>query len=142
MINRPLAFLDSNRELRQLADKAQQLRKLQGQYAQLVPSALLPSSRVLDLDQTQLTIAADNGATAAKLRHSCQDLIESFQKSGLNLTEIRIKVLVDPTPSIEIVEPRLISQAARQELTHLADSLQESPLKTSLQRLALKSKTG
>jgi hypothetical protein len=140
VINRPFAFLDSNRELRQLADKAQQLQKLQRQYAQLVSAALLPTSRVQRLDQTVLTIAADNGATAAKLRHTSYDLIEAFQKLGLTLTEIRIKVQVEVTPPIAVVPPRVISNEARQELTDLANTLQDSPLKASLNRLAQKCK--
>jgi len=142
VINRPLAFLDSNRELRQLAEKVQQLKKLQQQYTQLAPAALLLNSRVLSVNQTQLTIAADNGVTAAKLRHSSQDLIELFQMKGFNLTSIQIKVQPDVTPPFEVVTPRLISQTARQELTNLAGCLKDSPLKSSLQRLALKSKIG
>lgn len=140
MINHPLAFLDCNRELQQFAVKAQQLEKLQQHYAQIVPTGLLLSSRVFNFDQTLLTLTADNSVTAAKLRHSSQDLMEAFQKIGLNLTEIRIKVQPNVSPLIDEVIPRIISPAARQELSNLADSLQDSPLKTSLQRLALNSK--
>jgi hypothetical protein len=140
VINRPLAFLDTSRELRLLTAQAQQLRKLQRQYAQIVPAALKPSSQVLRLDQTVLTIAANNGATAAKLRHISHDLIESFQQFNLALTEIKIKVQVDSNAPAEISTPRLISNEAGQELSNLADRLQDSPLKSALKRLALKSK--
>jgi hypothetical protein len=138
--NQPLAFLDASRQLRLLTEQAQLLKKCQRQYAQLIPAALLPSSRVLRLDQTVLTIAADNGATAAKLRHISHDLIESFQKLNVQLTEIKIKVQVDNSAPVEIPTPRLISNEAGQELSNLANRLPDSPLKAALKRLALKSK--
>jgi hypothetical protein len=138
--NQPLAFLDASRQLRLLTEQAQLLKKCQRQYAQLIPAALLPSSRVLRLDQTVLTIAADNGATAAKLRHISHDLIESFQKFNVQLTEIKIKVQVDNSAPVEIPTPRLISNEAGQELSNLANRLPDSPLKAALKRLALKSK--
>jgi hypothetical protein len=140
VINRPLTFLDASRQLRLLTEQSQLLKKCQRQYAQLIPAALLPSSRVLRLDQTVLTIAADNGATAAKLRHISHDLIESFQKLNVQLTEIKIKVQVDNSAPVEIPTPRLISNEAGQELSNLANRLPDSPLKAALKRLALKSK--
>ena len=140
MPHRLNAFLASTSELRQLSSKAEQVTALQRQYERLAPPTLLKCSRVLQLRQQVVVIAADNGAIASKLRQMTAELISLFQARGCEVTGIQIKVQVaNPTPVIP-PKPRQLGKAAQDALNELDENLAESPLKTALRRLAKRAK--
>jgi hypothetical protein len=130
------AFLASTDELRQLSSKAKQVNALQQHYELLAPPALLQGSRILQLRQQVVVIAADNGAVAAKLRQMTGELISLFQARGCEVTGIQIKVQVTAPPPVGSPQPRILSKAAQDTLAKLEESLADSPLKTALRRLA------
>ncbi len=138
MPHRLNAFLASNIELRQLSSKAEQLSAMQRHYALIAPPSLQGSSRVLQLRQQVVIIAAYNGAVAAKLRQMTAELISLFQARGCEVTGIQIKVQVTAPPPARPSKPRKLSKVARDALSSLGENLADSPLKSALQRLGQK----
>jgi hypothetical protein len=130
------AFLASTNELRQLSRKAEQAAALQRQYELIAPPTLLQCSRILQLRQQVIVIAADNGAVASKLRQMTSELISLFQARGCEVTGIQIKVQVTVPPFVGSSKPRVLGQAAQDALGKLEDGLPDSPLKTALRRLS------
>jgi hypothetical protein len=130
------AFLASNLELRQLSSKAEQLTALQRHYEFLAPPSLLPCSRILQLREKVVVIAADNGAVAGKLRQMTTELISLFQARGCEVTGIQIKVQVTALPPVGASEPRVLGKVAQDALNKLEEKLADSPLKTALKRLS------
>ncbi|HLP98349.1 MAG TPA: DciA family protein [Sideroxyarcus sp.] len=135
MPHRLNAYLASNHELRQFSNKAKQLAALQQHYESITPPALSRSSRVWQLHQQTLIIAANNGAVAAKLRQMSTELISLFQAMGCEITGIQIKVQVTVPPRRAKSEPRKLGKTAQDALGKLGDRLADSPLKTALERL-------
>lgn len=136
MPHRLNAFLASNTELRQLSRKAEQVTALQRHYELLAPPSLLQGSRILQIKQQVVIIAADNGAVAGKLRQMTDELISLFQARGCEVTGIQIKVQVTTPPPVGSSEPRILGKAAQDALHKLEENLADSPLKTALKRLS------
>lgn len=109
---------------------------MQKHYELIVPHSLQGSSRMLQLRQQLVVIAADNGAVAAKLRQLSAELISLFQARGCEVTGIQIKVQVTTPTRIVPPEPRKLGKSARDALNELDENLADSPLKTALRRLA------
>ena len=135
MPHRLKAILASHIELRQLSRKAEQLTALQRNFELLAPPSLLQCSRILQLRDQVVVIAADNGAVAAKLRQMTAELISLFQARGCEITGIQIKVQVNVPPSVTPTEPRILSKTAQDALNKLGENLPDSPLRTALRRL-------
>lgn len=129
------SYLASNLELRQLSSKAGQLAALQRHYETIAPASLALNSRILRLQQQTMTIAANNGAIATKLRQMAPELISLFQARGCEVTVIQIRVQVMSSPRITPPTPRKMSISARDALNELDANLAESPLKSALRRL-------
>lgn len=136
MSKRISSFLDTNQGLRQLSRKIAQLRALQRQYEQGAPSALVRASRVMQLEQQILTISADNGAVATKLRQIAPNLAQMFQDGGHEVTGIQVRVQVTSPPETYRSPPATVSATGQQRLADLAEQLPDSPLKNALRRLA------
>ena len=130
------SYFGSSRELRQLSQKAAQLLELERCYKQIIPPSLGRASRVMQLEQQTLTISADNGAVAAKLRQLAPQLTQLFQDGGHEVTGIQVRVQVALSPQIYRSSPATVSATGRQRLADLAEKLPDSPLKNALQRLA------
>ncbi len=136
MPHRLKAFLASTNELRQLSRKAEQVTALQRHYELLVPPTLLQCSRILQLRQQVVIIAADNGAVASKLRQMSDELISLFQARGCEVTGIQIKVQVTVPPLVGSSKKRILGKTAQDALEKLEENLPDSPLKTALRRLS------
>ncbi len=140
MTQRLNSYLATTPELRQLSRKAELLLTLQRYYVQQAPATLARASHVQQLEQQVLTLAADNGAVAAKLRQIAPDLALLFQKGGFEVTGIRIHVQVAVAAIRQKVKKPSISEESRKKLFETSNSLDDSPLKNVLQRLAHKLK--
>jgi hypothetical protein len=136
--NRLNTFFTSTRELNQLKDKARQLMALQQQLEQVVPASLRRGCRVLKLDQHTLTVAADNGAIAAKLRQMTAEMAAQLQAKGCEVTVIQVQVQVNAPPYTPPPKPRSLSQSGKNQLAQFAAQLSDSPLKDALRRLSKK----
>ena len=138
MSKRLNSYFGANQELRQLSLKAGRLLALQRHYEQIAPPSLMRASRVLQLEQQTLTLAANNSAMAAKLRQLAPDMIQLFQKRGCEVTRIQVRVQVTMPPAIRTSAAVSLSATGRERLVELAVELPDSPLKSALQRLAKK----
>jgi len=136
------SFLSSNQELRQLSGKVRQLRALQVQYEQVTPPSLLRASRVMQIEQNVLIVAANNNAVAAKLRQMTPDLVRQLQLNGSEVTGIQVRVQVTSPPIPRASIPSSVSNSGKQQLNDLAETLGDSPLKSAIQRLAGNKKSG
>lgn len=138
MSQRLNSYFDASQELRQLSRKIGQLLALQRHYEQIAPPSLARTSHVMQLDQKILTLVADNGAVAAKLRQLAPRLAQLFQQGGHEVTAIQVKVQVALPPIAPTTSPVALSSTGQKRLMASAEKLPDSSLKNALQRLAKK----
>lgn len=121
--------------MRQLSHKVEQLRVLQRQYELCIPPSLTRSSRVMQLEQQTLVLAADNGAVAAKIRQLAPHLAQLFLDSGHEVTGIQVKVQVAWPSAVRISAPPARA-GGQKKLINSIRQMADSPLKKALQKLA------
>lgn len=141
MSQRLNSLIASSHALRLIANKAQQLLALQQHYEQVVPPALRRASRVMQLDQQTLVIAAFNSPIAAKLRQLAPDIVQRLQQCGHEVTVIQIRVQVGYPPPVATISAPVLSSTGKHHLNELAETLPESALKAALQSLIHHSKS-
>jgi hypothetical protein len=131
-------LLNGNQELRPLLAKAQALSALQRHFISVAPPHLAQSSQVqvLGLQLGTLSIAVANATVAAKLRQLAPELTIMMQNRGCEVSGIRVKVQVSfdrlqPKPA-----PHKLSKTAQNALNELSLSLNDSPLKLALEKMA------
>lgn len=131
-------LLNGNQELRPLLAKVQALSALQRHFINVAPAHLAQPGQiqVLGLQLGILSIAAANATIAAKLRQLAPELAVMMQDKGCEVSGIRVKVQVSfdrlqPRPA-----PHKLSKTAQHALNELSTSLNDSPLKLALKKLA------
>jgi hypothetical protein len=131
-------LLNENQELLPLLAKARALSALQRHFISVAPPNLAQSSQVqvLGLQLGTLSIAVANAAVAAKLRQLAPELAVKMQSRGCEVSGIRVKVQV----SFDRPQPRPtrheLSKTAQNALNELSTSLNDSPLKLALEKMA------
>ena len=130
------ALFRDNAELHALANEAGKFTGLQKIWDGIVPEALRPYTRAGGVKHRRLTVFADNGAIAAKLKLLTPNLLKNLQNKGVEVTSIRIEVQVQSQRRTAPLVARTISGQAADTLSQLADNLPDSPLRQALQRLA------
>ena len=127
-------LLDSLPELQSLNRELRQLAALQNALAELLPGNLATSSGVALAKAGELTLFADNGAVAAKLKHMAPRILESLRQREFEITGIHVQVQVrirdNPLPQKQIS----LSPEARTAIDLLSERLDASPLKSALKR--------
>jgi hypothetical protein len=103
---------------------------------QVIPPSLRRGCHVMQFDQNKLTLAAENGAIASKLRQMTTELVSKLHDIGHEVTLIQVVVQVSTPPYIPPSEKRVVSVSGKNQLTKLANELADSPLKDALNRLA------
>lgn len=130
------SLLSSNPELRPLLSKAQALSALHSHLIGVAPPLLVQSAQVLGLQLGTLSIAVANATIAAKLRQLAPELVVKLQNRGCEVSGIRVKVQVSFDRGKPRPAPRKLGKAAQNALNGLCLTLNDSPLKTSLARMA------
>jgi hypothetical protein len=130
------ALFRNNAELHALADAAGKVTGLQKVWAEVVPETLSPHTRAGGLKHRRLTVFADNGAVAAKLKLLSPNLLKNLQNKGLEVTSIRIEVQVQSKRRARPASARTLSSGAASSLSQFAEQLPDSPLRDALRRLA------
>ena len=142
MATEPIAkLLGDNADLRPLSERLELIKRLQKRYRTLVPEGFAAASRVCAIDGTTVVICAASGPVAAALRHLAPRLLDglrtvrrnSKQQRDQELTAIRIEVQVDVPPPKRAVKAR--GTMPRERLASLADKMDDSPLKETLERI-------
>jgi hypothetical protein len=136
-------LLSENAELLPLARRLERIKRLQRRYRTVAPAQLAEASRVCAIDGTTVVVFATSGPVAAALRQIAPRLLEGLRtmarKSSKHpedqeLNSIRIEVQVkDGTPRRPVPAR---SDLPRERLGKVAEGLQDSPLKETLERLA------
>ena len=134
-------LLDENAELRPLAERLLQIKRLQKRYRTLAPEELGNASRVCAIDGTTVVIGASSGPVAAALRHLAPRLLEGLRtvrssskhSRDQELTSLRIEVQVEVPVRKRTVVAR--GEMPREKLAGLAEGLSDSPLKETLERI-------
>jgi hypothetical protein len=125
-----------NAELATLSDRASKLTASQKIWNSAVPDAVRPFTRAGALKHKRLTVYADNGAVAAKIKLLLPSLLIKLQKQGLEVTAIRIEVQVKSAPRKTGRPARILTAQAASNLQALATRLGDSELGAALARLA------
>lgn len=128
-------LIDRLPQLQSLNRQVRRLLALQDILTEVLPDSLASSTTVALSTADELTLFADNGATAAKLKQLAPRILNSFQQRRHEVTAIRVQVQVrihhNPLPQKQIS----LSPIARQALSELSATLDPSPLKSALERL-------
>lgn len=130
------SLLRGSPELRELSGQARELAHLQKIWEQAVPDALRPFTRAGGFKHRRITVFADNGAVAAKLKLLSASLLKTLQNKGLEVTSIRVEVQVQSRPQARPGLQRHLTPEAASCLENLAEHLPDSPLRNALQRLS------
>ena len=138
MVQQFKSLLSGNPELRQLLVKAQTLSALQRHFISIVPPHLAQPSQVLGLQSGVLSVAVGNAAIAAKLRQLAPELVVKLQNRGCEVNGIRVKVQVSFPRNRPAATPRKLGKKAMDALDELSRTLEDSPLRLALKKLAEK----
>lgn len=130
------ALFKENAELVTLSERANNLTASQKIWNSAVPDALRPFTRAGAVKHKRLTVYADNGAVAAKIKFLLPSLLIGLQKQGLEVTAIRIEVQVKSAPRKPGQKARTVPAQAAANLQALATKLGDSELGAALSRLA------
>lgn len=122
--------------LQTLSAQAEYLNTLQSTWETAIPPSLKRHCRAGFLSDQCLTVFANNGAVAAKLKLLASGLMTKLQAQGLEVTAIRVEVQVISEPKKPVRAPRSLGAQAVSSLRRLADSLPDSPLRDALVRLS------
>ncbi|MEO8103365.1 MAG: DUF721 domain-containing protein [Betaproteobacteria bacterium] len=133
------ALMRDNEAIAPIHDRLQRISRLQHSFADALPPGLSASCRVAAVEGSTLIIATANGAVAAKLKQMLPRLLEKFRQNKTQEQEVTvISVLVQPDyfqpePAPRSGPPREPMPTAM--LTELAESLEDSPLKTTIEKI-------
>ncbi|HYG32228.1 MAG TPA: DciA family protein [Methylophilaceae bacterium] len=133
------SLFNDNAELAALAGRADSLAVSQKFWRAVVPDPLKLFTQAGGIQHKRLTVYADNGAIAAKVKLSLPSLLIKLQKQGLEVTSIRVEVQVKSSPRKLAKQPRSISAQTSSRLRALAQELDGSALGEALARLARRS---
>lgn len=128
------SFLTSTTSLAALAERVAHVSELQRWWERLAPAPLAQMCRVSGMQDRILVLYANNGAIAAKARQLAPTVLEKFQKRGVEVTAILVRVQADFRPPRERPPKTLrLGAAGAASLRQLAVQLEESPLKRALE---------
>jgi hypothetical protein len=119
-----------------VAARARALLRVQAALDRALPAALAGHVRVMLLENGVLSLAADSGAVASRLRQQTDAVIAALGKRGVEARGVRISVnpelLARYTPPVEKAG---VPRAALDGLAHLNAEIEDGPLKEALGRL-------
>jgi hypothetical protein len=136
-------LLGESAELRPLQERLDLINRLQRRFRTLLPEELKPACRVGAIDGTTVVVCATSGPVAAALKQIAPRLLVGLQgfldnslkvHENQQLTAIRVEVQVATRPIRRPVPAR--SELPADKLEKVAKALEDSPLKTTLQRIA------
>lgn len=130
------ALFKEDAELVALSGHADSLTVSQKIWATSAPDSLKQFTQAGSVKHKRLTVYADNGAVAAKVKLLLPSLLTKLQKQGLEVTSIRVEVQVKSSPRKTVKPARHISPGASSSLENLANGLPACALRDALLKLA------
>jgi hypothetical protein len=130
-------ILGAENALGNLAAASRRVEQLQRIYVDAVPAALSRSSRVGWARAGVVSVIANNGAVAAKLRQLKPRILEDFKRHGIEFNSMRIEVQVDAARvDTGTRTPKPLTGKAVAAIEEALQSVPQSPLREALRRLA------
>lgn len=133
--------LGDSAEVRLIADRLEQIKRLQKRFRTIAPESLAAASRVCAIDGTTVVVCTASGPVAAALRHLAPRLLAGLRGAQARkhprdqeLNSIRIEVQVEAPAPRRVVKPR--GELPFEKLAVLSEKLADSPLKDELARIA------
>ena len=146
-VNSYLKLLEKTPEYKDVFSLAQQLHSNQLLFSKLVPLHLAQHCTVGQITQGKLTIMAENGAIAHKLKQISPSLLLKLQELGWEVTAIQILVQAyqmnrntKPLP-LERPPKMKLSQTGKDCLRQLAATLPNSEFKNTINSFLNKHQT-
>jgi hypothetical protein len=140
-INFYLGAMRLTPEHQRLFSYMDQLTAMHQAFLKIAPPQLAQRCALGGFSEGNLTICADNGAIAAKLRQTLPSLLLKFHAVGYEVTAIRITVQANYRNNRGrgiTGKKHGIGQAGMESLNELAAGLPQSPLKTAVESLLKK----
>lgn len=140
-VNSYLNLLGKTPEYKNLFSLAQQLCANQLTFSRLIPAHLAPHCNLSQISNGRLTIMAENGAIASKLKQISPSLLLKLQELGWEVTAIQILVQAHyiakntkPLADKGYIKKKIkLSPAGKDSLSQLAATLPDSELKNTIQ---------
>lgn len=124
-------------ELGSIAVASRRVALMQRVYLEAVPRDLSNSSRIGWARGAVLTVIADNGAVAAKLRQLGPRILKHLHHSGFEFNSMRIDVQVGQNAfSLPYSPHKSLSKNALSAIEDTIERLDDSPLRSALTRLS------
>lgn len=127
-----------NSQLYNIAQRAQKLNHLNFILQQIMPPQFSAHCQLANISNQTIIIHTDNASYASLLRFQAKTLCKAVsENTSQNVTKLEVKV----KPSFQPIQPShtnpiSLPTNAATSLSQTADSLEDGPLKTSLQKLA------
>ena len=133
-----LAIVSRFSQLKQLTDKANQLRDLNASLMSCVPPSLAEHVRLATVRDGCLVLQAEGSTWAAQLRFKTPEILEKLRAHPefREVRSVRIRNVVEPRPKTVAPERRHMSQAAAAALRQEAQCTPDVKLRAALERLA------
>ncbi len=136
------ALLRENETLLPFHQRLRQLSRLQKTFVDALPPGMNDSCRIATVEGTTLIVATANGAVAAKLKQMLPRLLEKFREIKTQYQEVTgFSVIVQPEFFVAETRPRAGPPRVpmpMDKLAELAESLGDSPLKSTLEAITIK----
>ncbi len=128
----------NNAEISALVSQAGKVSAMQKIWCEIAPQPLNRHSQAGSIKHKRLTVYAENGPIAAKIKLLSPNLLTQLQKKGFEVTSIRVEVQVQvQSNSIKSnLPPRKLSKEASSLVFALADQLSGTELGNALKRLS------
>lgn len=119
-----------------LAVRARILLNTQAALDRALPAALAGHVRIMQLENSVLSVACDSGAVASRLRQLSDALVVSLAKRGIAAASVRVSVNPELMARyVHPVEKAGLPATALDGLAHLNAEIEAGPLKEALDRL-------
>ncbi len=136
------ALMSENEAIAPMLQRLNLISRFQQTYVATIPAGLSASSRIATVEGTTLIIAAANGAVAASLKQMLPRLLAKFQENKTQEQEVTaIRVVVQPA-AMDLDSLRHpgnpaapITAMPDSSLNQLAGALDDSPLKTTIEKM-------
>jgi len=129
-----------NSQLNKIAQRAQKLNHLNFILQQVMPPQFSAHCLLANINNQTIIIHTDNASYASLLRFQAITLCKVISEhTSQNMTRLEVKV----KPSFQAIQTNnamaiALPNNAADSLSQTADSLDDGPLKTALQKLALR----
>lgn len=125
-------------QLKQLIDRAHQLRDLNRSLLSCVPQTLVEHVQLATIRDGCLLLHAEGSAWAAQLRFKTPEILEKLQTHAEfgEVRSVRVRNVVQPRPKLVPTQRRRMSQATAEVLRNEARCSGDATIRAALERLA------